>query len=279
MRADPVKTGFAPVHNGQLYYEVAGSGKPVLLIHAGVADHTMWDSQFRLFSRQYRVIRYDARGYGKSVTQTTEFSNRQDILDLFNHLGVEKAAVIGISRGGQIAIDFTLENPGRVYALVTVAAGIGGFEYTSDESEASKREFELFSHMDELFEKAAYDELADLEAHAWADGPSQPYGRAPSHIHDYIHQIVRTNYTRPDGKPTAIPLEPPAFNRLGEIHVPTLVLIGEYDELVTIAMADALEKRIPGARKVAFPGTAHMIPLELPDAFNHAVLNFLQEIA
>jgi len=279
MSDNPVKTGFAPVYNGQLYFEEAGSGKPVLLIHAGVADLTMWDGQFNLFSRHYRVIRYDARGYGKSSTQTTEYSNRQDILDLFNYLGVESAAVIGISRGGQIAVDFTLENPGRVYALVPVAAGVGGFEYTSAESETSKREFELFSHMDELYEKAAYDELADLEAHAWADGPSQPYGRAPSFLRDYIHRIVRANYTRPDGKPTAMPLEPSAFNRLGEIRVPTLVLIGEYDELVTIAMADALEQRIPAARKVTFPGTAHMIPMELPDAFNHTVLAFLQEVA
>src|SRR4030042_4061059 len=107
-------SGSAPVHKGELYYEVAGSGHPVLFIHAGVADCSMWEDQFNLFSQSYRVIRYDTRGFGKSRTETTEFSNRQDILDLFKHLGVERACVIGISRGGQIAIDFTLEHTDSV---------------------------------------------------------------------------------------------------------------------------------------------------------------------
>ena len=75
-------SGFVPVYNGSLYYEVAGSGRCVLLIHAGVADCTMWDAQFILFSQSYRVIRYDSRGFGRSYSDTTEFSNRQDILDI-----------------------------------------------------------------------------------------------------------------------------------------------------------------------------------------------------
>src|SRR4030043_1356613 len=194
MNTNSPASGFAPVHNGSLYYEVAGSGQPVLLIHAGVADSSMWDAQFHLFSQDYRVIRYDTRGYGKSRTETTEFSNRQDILDLFKHLEVEKAAVIGISRGGQIAIDSTLEHPECVSALVPVAAGVSGFDYQPDAREKAWRESELFSHMDELWERNAFDELADLEVHVWVDGPSQPVGRAPSQIRNYVHKIVRSNY-------------------------------------------------------------------------------------
>jgi pimeloyl-ACP methyl ester carboxylesterase len=269
-------SGFAQVNKGKLYYEIAGAGTPVLFIHAGVADCSMWDDQFILFSQYYRVIRYDLRSYGRSHTEPTEFSNRQDILDLYNHLDVERACVIGISRGGQIAIDFTLEHPECVSALIPVAAGISGYDYQPEESEKARHEFELFTHMDELWEKNAFDELADLEAHVWADGPSQPVGRAPSKIRDYIHRIVRANYTRQDGQTTAQPLNPPAANRLGEIHVPTLVLVGEYDEIVTLAMADKLEKEIPGARKMVFPETAHMLPMEQPEKFNEVVLNFLK---
>ena len=214
-------SGFAPVFNGELYFEVAGSGTPVLFIHAGVADCSMWDGQFTLFSQYFRVIRYDMRSYGKSHTETTEFSNRQDIVDLFKYLQVEQACVIGISRGGQIAIDFTLEHPECVSALIPVAAGVSGFDHPPVDSEIARKEFELFTHMDELWEKNAFDELADLEAHVWADGPSQPFGRAPSQIRNYIKRIVRANYTRKDGKATAQPLKPPAANRLGEVHVPT----------------------------------------------------------
>lgn len=268
--------GFAPVFKGKLYYEVAGVGKPVLFIHAGIADCTMWDDQFNFFSHFYRVIRYDARGFGKSHTETTEFSNRQDILDLFDYLQVDRACIIGISRGGQIAVDFTLEHPERVSALVTVAAAISGFENQPDDSEKAREEFQLFTHMDELWEHNAFDELADLEAHVWADGPTQPIGRSSPLLREYIRKIARANYTRQDGVATPVPLNPLAANRLGEIKVPVLVMVGEYDTLNTLAVADKLEKELPDARKVVFPGTAHMIPMEQGSRFNEIVLSFLQ---
>jgi 3-oxoadipate enol-lactonase len=269
-------SGFSPVYNGSLYYEVAGSGQPILLIHAGVADCSMWDNQFNFFSHHYRVIRYDTRGFGKSHTETTKFSNRQDILDLFKQLGVEQACVIGVSRGGQIAIDFTLEHPEFVSTLIPVAAGVSGYDYQPDNSENATHEFEIFNHMDELWEKNAFDELADLEVHVWADGPSQPIGRASPQIRAYMREIIRSNYTRQDGKATAEPLSPLATGRLGEIHVPTLILVGEYDSVATLEVADKLEKEIPDARKIIFPGTAHMLPLEQPELFNKIVLDFLK---
>jgi 3-oxoadipate enol-lactonase len=272
-------SGFAPVHNGKLFYEVAGTGPVVLFIHAGVADHRMWDNQFELFSEDHRVIRYDTRGYGKSHTETTEFSNRQDIINLFDHLGVDKATVIGVSRGGQIAIDFTLEHPERVSALVPVASGLGGYEYQPDDSEHARRENDIFTHMDELWEKKAFDELAELEVHVWADGPVQPHGRAPDHIRDYMHQVVRENYIRQEGEVTVITLAPPAASRLSEIHVPTLILVGEYDTLGTLATANKLERDIPEARKVVFHDTAHMLPMEQPAQFNEMVLAFLKSEA
>lgn len=268
-------SGYAPVFKGQLYYEVAGSGNTVLFIHAGVADCNMWNEQFNFFSQFYRVIRYDARGFGKSRTETTEFSNRQDILDLFNHLQVDKACIIGISRGGQIAIDFTLEYPERVVALIAVAPGISGFEYQPEESDESRHEFELFTRMDELWENKAFDELADLQVHVWADGPSQPVGRASAEVRDYMRKTIRANLTRQDGVATPLPLNPLATSRLGEIKVPALVLIGEYDTSNALAIADKIEREVPNARKVDFPGAAHMIPMEQGSRFNEIVLSFL----
>jgi pimeloyl-ACP methyl ester carboxylesterase len=129
--------------------------------------------------------------------------------------------------------------------------------------------------MDELWEKNAFDELADLEVHVWADGPTQPVGRADSNIRQYLRQIIRANYTRQDGQAIAQPLDPPAINRLGEIHVPTLVIVGEYDTTGTLHLADLLAKGIPNARKVVFPGVAHLLPMEIPQQFNQVVLDFL----
>ena len=279
MQTNPGFTkGFAPVYRGSLYYEVAGTGQPLLMIHAGVADCSMWDAQMDFFSRSYRVIRYDTRGYGQSRTETTTFSNRQDIIDLFKYLEVEKAGIIGISRGGQIAIDFTLEHPECVSALIAVAAGISGFDYQGGDDPQARYEFDLFSHMDELWEKKAWDELTDLQVRVWADGPSQPEGRAPAAIRDYMRKIVRASFDRQDGQATPLPLEPPAFNRLSEIRQPTLILVGEYDSTGELAAADELECQIPLARKVGIPGAAHMIPLERPELFNEVVLGFLKEV-
>jgi pimeloyl-ACP methyl ester carboxylesterase len=270
-------SGYSPALHGELYYEVAGSGKPVLLIHAGVADLTMWDGQFDLFSQIYRVIRYDTRGYGRSRTENTEFSNRQDILDLFAHLGIDQAAIIGISRGGQIAIDFTIEHPERVTSLVAVAPGISGFDYKPDDSQEARLENELFTQMDELWEKKAYDQLAELEAHVWADGPSQPKGRAPAKIYDYLYRNVRSSFNRQDGQATPITLQPSAYSRLSAIQKPTLILIGEYDSTGAKAAAAELECQIAQARMIGVPGTAHMIPLEQPEKFNELVLAFIKE--
>ncbi len=272
------KSGFAPVFRGSLYYEVAGSGKTILLIHAGIADCTMWAEQFDLLSQSYQVIRYDARGYGRSRTDTTEFSNRQDILDLFKHLGVNEACIIGISRGGQIAIDFTIEHPECVTALVPVAAGISGYEFQPGDDPKAIQEEQFFSHMDDLWDKKAWDELADQAVHAWGDGLSQPVGRASAHIRDYIHKNVKENFARSDGQATPIKLDPPAIKRLSEIKQPTLIIIGEYDTCATQAAADELECQIPLSRKVGIPGVAHMIPMERPDLFNQVVSDFLKEV-
>jgi pimeloyl-ACP methyl ester carboxylesterase len=274
-----LNSGYAPVHRGSLYYEVSGSGKPLLLIHAGVADCSMWDAQMAELNPYYKVIRYDTRGNGRSRTENTQFSNRQDILDLFKHLGFEKAAIIGISRGGQIAIDFTIEHPDFVSTLVAVAPGISGYEYQPGDDPQAKQEYALFYRMDELWEKKAWEELADLQVRVWADGPSQPEGRADGKIRSYMREKILADLNRQDGEATPIPLKPPAINRLGEINQATLILVGEYDTCGALAVADELECRIPNNRKVGIPGVAHMIPMEKPDVFNKLVLEFLKEEA
>ena len=143
------ESGFVDVEGGKLYYEAAGEGHPLVLIHDSVGNRTMWDGHFEELAKKYRVIRYDTRGYGKTTTEPVSYSNRQDLLDLLDHLGVDKAYLIGVSRGGQIAIDFTLEHPERVDALIPVAAGLSGYEPASDDL-IPPHEWEAFNKMEEL---------------------------------------------------------------------------------------------------------------------------------
>jgi pimeloyl-ACP methyl ester carboxylesterase len=273
-----VTTGFLDVPGGQLYYEVAGTGHPLVFIHAGVADNRMWDEQFVPFAERYRVIRYDTRGFGKTRTEGVEFSNRQDLYDLLTHLGVETAYVIGLSRGGQIAVDFTVEPPEMVAALIPAAAGLSGYDQPLGDSVAVQQEAALFTRMEELWEKGAHDELQELEVHAWVDGPRQPVGRAASDVRERVREMNAGAYNRGEPEPKPQPLDPPAAGRLHEIAVPTLVLIGDLDELATQAMAEYMAQHIPGARKVVFPGAAHMVNMERPERFNEVVLEFLDRV-
>jgi pimeloyl-ACP methyl ester carboxylesterase len=273
-----VTTGFLDVPGGQLYYEVAGTGHPLVFIHAGVADNRMWDEQFVPFAERYRVIRYDTRGFGKTRTEGVEFSNRQDLYDLLTHLGVETAYVIGLSRGGQIAVDFTVEHPEMVAALIPAAAGVSGYDQPLGDSDAVQQEAALFTRMEELWEKGAHDELQELEVHAWVDGPRQPVGRAASDVRERVREMNAGAYNRGEPEPKPQPLDPPAAGRLHEIAVPTLVLIGDLDELATQAMAEYMAQHIPGARKVVFPGAAHMVNMEQPERFNEVVLEFLDRV-
>src|SRR5437660_3169297 len=97
-------TGFLDVQAASLYYEIAGEGSPLLLLHDGIADSRMWDDQFPIFAQHYRTIRYDLRGFGRSRWEAGTFATYEDPVALFHTLGVQKAHVIGVSFGGKIAL-------------------------------------------------------------------------------------------------------------------------------------------------------------------------------
>lgn len=104
-----LKTGFANIGNGQLYYEEKGSGIPLILLHGGLLDRRMWDEQFEEFAKHYRVIRYDARGHGNSESVSDTFSHHEDLKHLMEALDIEKAILMGLSMGGYISTDFAIE--------------------------------------------------------------------------------------------------------------------------------------------------------------------------
>src|SRR5947209_20150411 len=107
--AKRAETGYIETNGTKLYYEVMGEGHPLVLIHGGYMDRRMWDDQFAAFAEQYQVIRYDVRGFGKTELPQVPYADRQDLYDLLQALGVTKTYLLGLSLGGEVAIDFTLE--------------------------------------------------------------------------------------------------------------------------------------------------------------------------
>jgi len=272
-----MQTGFAPIQNGKAYYEVMGEGHPLVFIHAGVADCRMWDEQFAIFAQHFKVIRYDLRSYGQTQSEAGAFSFRQDLYDLLKHLGVEKAHVLGLSMGGQIATDFTLEHPEIVTALIPVAAGLSGYQRKPADDEKSKFEQQRFEEMDKAWEQKDFARLAELEVQMWVDGPMQPASRVPAAIREKVREMDILAFSHTEDL-KGQPLNPPAIGRLAEIRVPTLVIWGDFDTQGVMEACELLSRDIAGARKVVMSGVAHMLNLEQPDGFNRMVLEFLRAV-
>lgn len=261
-------SGFLDVPGGKLYFEAAGAGRSVVFIHAGIADHRMWDDQFDLFAEQYRVVRYDTRGFGRTTSENVEFSNRADVIALLDHLGIDKAVLIGCSRGGQIATDTTLEFPERVAALITVGSGPGGFEAdVSDEDE-------IVAQMEAAEQAGDWEKVIQLDIQLWGAGPQRSVDVLPASFVNKMVEMGRVNYShREELKP--IVLTPPGVGRLNEINVPALILWGNYDTNYILQASPALADGIRGARRAIISGTAHLPNMEKPDEFNRMVLDFL----
>jgi len=266
----PDQSGTLSVPGAGLYWESTGSGPALLLIHAGIADHTMWDDDVPAFATGHRVVTYDCRGYGRSASTDVAFSNRADIAALLDHLGIQRAAVVGISRGGMIALDFTLEQPERVSALVLVAAGLGGMELDLRPDEQAIGDLE-----ESMWLAKDWAGVADLDVRAWVDGIGQPEDRVPAAIRERVRAMSRANYEAEHAEGQPIVLAPPAAGRLAEVHVPTLVIHGDLDTSTIAPVAEALERGIAGARRVTIEGVAHMVNLERPAEFQKLVLDFL----
>jgi 3-oxoadipate enol-lactonase len=274
-----VTTGsrFVEVEGGRLYVEEAGTGDPVVFLHPGLWDSRTWDPQFESFAERYRVLRLDARGYGRSSRPEpgVPYSHARDLLAVFDDAVIERAALVGCSMGGATAIDFALVHPDRVAALVVAAAGPSGFEGTA-EQEAAWEEWwtEHDAPVDAAVEAGDLERAQDLRLRTmWAQlGTEDEGGRRIRDIaFDNLHELTMDESAQER-------LAPSAFSRLGEIGVPTLVLPADHDPPEMEPIAVAVAERIPNARLVRIPETDHVINLRRPEEFDRVVLGFLDEV-
>jgi 3-oxoadipate enol-lactonase len=266
-----VKSGFIEADNTKFYYEMEGSGTPLVLVHAGIADNRMWNEQFHIFAEKYQTIRYDRRGFGQTKMVAGDFSLHGDLYAVLNALDIKQAILVGCSQGGKTVTNFALEHPQMVKALVLVGSALGGIDFNL---ESPKQEEEI--------EKAeAAGDLAlvnELEIQIWVDGQ----GRTPDQVDPRVRELVKDmNWIAlqyPQDLGNEIPLQPAAANRLAEIKVPTLVVIGDLDTAWCQAAADHLAKNIPNAKKVMMKDVAHLPNMEKPGEFNKHLLEFLNNM-
>lgn len=275
---DQIQTGFAEVNNTTLYYEVVGAGHPFVLIHGHLLDRRSWDDQFAVFAQHYKVIRYDQRGFGDSglITQGMSYSARQDLSALLKFLGIESAYLMGVSGGGALAIDFTLEHPEMVDALIPVTAGVSGYQPSAETLQKYPDVTRMYVDLNDAFEKHEVERAVNISLELWTDGPGRLPGQAAPEVRERVREMSTRNWERPDDEIQAetppVPLDPPAVGRLSEIKAPTLVILGEWDGPNPLT---ELTAEIPGARQVIMAETAHHPFMEKPAEFNQLVLDFL----
>jgi pimeloyl-ACP methyl ester carboxylesterase len=260
--------GFADLKGTRFYYEIAGEGHPLVLVHAGIADSGMWDRQFQAFARRFRVIRYDRRGFGRTQLTAGPYSHHDDLYNLLRHLKIERAILVGCSQGGKTVMDFTLEHKHMTTALVLVASALGGFEFVGEQP----RQWKELERADEAGD---IERVNELELQIWVDGPQRTPQQVDSSLRERVREMNRIALSAPQDLSLEQPLEPPAIERLNEINVPTLVLAGNLDTPKTLAAARVLAEEISGAQSVVIEGTAHLPNMERPEEFNHHVLSFL----
>jgi 3-oxoadipate enol-lactonase len=267
-----VKTGYVDVEGARLYYEEAGQGTPVVLIHGGFLDRRMWDGQFEVLAQRFRAIRYDVRAHGLSHADSVAFADHEDLRQLMVALDVPSATIIGLSMGGQIATDFALAYPEMVSALVLVGPGMSGYRFEDEELQA---------YMDDLtaaFETGDFSAAVEVFARYWCDGPQREPSQVDPAVRDKVLTMLEGSGERWRYWDLARQLEPGAFGRLAEIDVPTLVIVGGIDMPVIHVIADLIAAQVPRARKVVIPDVAHMVNMEKPDEFNELVLEFLADL-
>jgi 3-oxoadipate enol-lactonase len=266
-------TSHVEVPGGRLLVVDEGTGPPIVLLHAWVADHRAWDAVVPpLVSEGYSTVRYDMRGFGVSTTDDVEFSHRADLIAVMDAAGIGRAALVGNSGGGSTSFDVAIEFPARVVAVVGVATGLSGFEAPPTPQEV--KIFEEYERVDSA-EPFDADTLTDFEVQVWLDGPGQPADRVPAPTREAFRAMARPLNEPGLVKGRRIALDPPANDRLADLRCPVLAIAGSLDFSDATHTAKQLEAVAPDARARIWPDVAHIIGMEQPDRLAAAIVEFL----
>lgn len=263
------ETGYVRVNGARIYYSVAGNGHPLVLLHAGIADSRMWEKQVDAFAERFQVITYDMRGFGRTEMPRGEFSHHHDLKGLLDHLLATKAYLLGVSMGGAVAINCYLEFPEYVDGLILVDSAVEGYVFKDSKTK------EQWAEIDHALEHGQYEEAADLEIKMWVAGPKRSTDEVDPQILKLVREMLLPTYRIPPDRGAEKLVEPPAIDRLYDIRVPTMIIVGDQDVPDIQKISDILVSNIPAAEKIIIKGVAGLPNMEKPDKFNKVVLDFL----
>jgi 3-oxoadipate enol-lactonase len=262
-------TGFLNINNAQIYYEDFGKGDCIILIHGFATDTRIWDMQFSVFAQQFRVVRYDLRGFGKSDLPDGQYSTLDDLRVMMDQLDIEKACVIGTSLGGSLAVEFALTCPDRTTGLVLAGSTLRGYPYSDD----YVKEFLYYRKI------ARREGIAVAQAESRSNPLLQSLVDKPP-VFESVKTMIRdySGYHWVTHDPHRV-FHPPAIKRLSEITCPVQIIVGQHDIPDTQGVADRLIREIGHAQSTVLPNVGHIVNMEAPEQFNRIVLDFLSTLS
>jgi 3-oxoadipate enol-lactonase len=255
-----------------VWHDLHGEGPPVVLLHAGLADSRLWEPQLRSFPRSHLVLRVDLPGFGNSPFETNPVSFRGAVRDAMDAVGIDRTALVGVSLGGNTALELALDSPERISALVLVGAGLPDHKWSEEVTS-------FFADEEAALERGDLDAAVDANLRTWLAGPHRKLEDIDPAIRELVDEMQRQAFRQQKGHDDVrmLRLEPPESERLGELNVPTLVVTGEQDVGDIHEIADRLGREIAGARRATIANAAHLPNLERPEEFDRIVLGFLGE--
>ena len=264
------QTRWLNVGDAVINYDLTGRGRTIVFIHGWTHNKSVWDDQVPVFSKRYRVLRPESRGFGGSTGFADASVDPLDLLILLEALRIDRAYIVGHSRGGGVALRFAAAYPDKVDGLVLYGATPPeGFPYPPEIGP-------LFGSLSGVAKQSGLDSVLKLlltTGIAWA-----PPGRTD------VDERLRKLWASYSGKdlldphPESGKVPLPTIARLSTLRVPTLVILGDHEMPFIAAAADTFARRIPNAKKVVIPNAGHAAHLAQPTAFNGALLDFFNEV-
>lgn len=240
-----------------LWFDSSGEGMPIVLLHQGVVDSRIWAPVLPQLAERHRVVRYDQRGFGRSPMPNGPYSLVDDLVGVLDSAGIDRAALVGASRGGGIALTAAVERPERVSHLVLLGSALPGHDRDIDFPQ------ELIDRWEEAEKNEDYEAMAEIDLEIWA-----PLGADDELRAMFVENSVGSNSEHATS-------DEPVAERVGRIAAPTLVVTGARDVQAINDVGALLAREIPGARSAVIQEADHMIPWRAPAQLAHLILGFV----
>jgi pimeloyl-ACP methyl ester carboxylesterase len=268
--AKDVEIVYVDVDGGRLYAEVAGSGADALLVHSGISDGRMWDDQFDELATNFRVSRYDMRGFGRSSAVVAEYSHTDDLSQVIEILRLTRPRVVAASMGARVVIDLALRTQGLFDRMLLVGPAISGLGFEDSALRA------CWGQMSEAWDAGDRERVIDIETRFWITGPGRPAGGADEAVIARVSEMQRRILElMPEDESDPEIEEDAAASRLHELAMPILVVVGEHDVSDIQRNANAIVNAAHDANLVLIPDSGHLPNMEAVNAFNLLALDFL----